>query len=261
LNNISNLKNNSPAESRRITKNPTFICIDHEYIKNKENSNKRKSWKTFLGKKTKNYRKKKKKRKIKPLFITNQTDEKLRSNINNISQDNKTILSNENSYSTESNFSNKAAENIYLFEKIFPKTEKPKALYTNKNYELFKTSKEEIKKKGKWSYDEHIKFIKAYVNFGKDYVLIQKYIGSRNSTQIISHAQKFFKKLKKLKNNDFDFSDDNIKTLWDIFQLIEAKNKNNIDKEKYIINTLISLSQNIPINKKNEYNLLNGDVI
>ena len=87
-----------------------------------------------MGKKLKIIVKRKKKRKIKPLFITSQTDEKLRSNINNISQDNKTILSNENSYSTESNFSNKAAENIYLFEKIFPKTEKPKALYTNKSW-------------------------------------------------------------------------------------------------------------------------------
>ena len=254
LNNISILNNNYLVESRRIPDNPCFICINQENIENNENDNKRKTEKSFLGKKTKKYRKTKKKRKIKSLFITSQTDEKLRSNINNISQDNITNLNIENSYSTESNFSNKAAENIYLFEKIFPKTEKPKVLYTNKNYELFKTSKEEIKKKGKWSYDEHIKFIKAYVNFGKDYVLIQKYIGSRNSTQIISHAQKFFKKLKKLKNNDFDFSDDNIKTLWDIFQLIEAKNKNNIDREKYIINTLISLCENM---QKNEDNYLN----
>jgi len=73
-------------------------------------------------------------------------------------------------------------------------------------------------------------------------------------------------KLKKLKNNDFDFSDDNIKNLWDIFKLIEAKNKNNIDKEEYIVNTLITLYESIQnnedndLNNINEYNLLKGDI-
>ena len=72
--------------------------------------------------------------------------------------------------------------------------------------------------------------------------------------QIRSHAQKFFKKLKKLKNNDFDFSDDNIKNLSDIFKLIEEKNKSNIDNKEYIINTLISLCGSIPKNENNNLN-------
>ena len=126
LNNISNLNNNYLDESRRIPDNPCFICINQEIIENNENGNKQKTRISFLGKKTKNYRKTKKKRKIKPLFITSQTDEKLRSNINNISQDNITNLNIENSYSTESNFSNKAAENIYLFEKFFLKQKSQK---------------------------------------------------------------------------------------------------------------------------------------
>jgi len=264
LNNISSLKNSSLDKSRKIPNNPTFICINHENIENKDNSNKRKIEKSFLGKKTKNYRKKKKKHKIKPLFITSQADEKLWSNIKNITQDNKTILSIENSYSSESNFSNKGTENIYLLEEIFPKKEEPNLLYSKKKYKLFKT--EERKEEGKWSKEEHIKFIKAYINFGNNYSLIEKYIGSRSRIQIISHAQKFFKKLKKIKNNDFDFSDDNIKKLSDIFQLIEAKNKNNIDKNEYIVNTLISLcesNQNYEynyFNNNNEYNLLNDDI-
>ena len=191
LNNISNLKNSSLAESRKIPNNPTFICINHENIENKENSNKRKIEKSFLWKKTKIYRKKKKKHKIKRLFITSQADEKLWSNINNITQDNKTILSIENSYSSESNFSNKGTENIYLLEEIFPKKEEPSLLYSKKNYNLFKT--EERKEEGKWSKEEHIKFIKAYINFGNNYNLIEKYIGSRSRIQIISHAQNFLR--------------------------------------------------------------------
>ena len=241
LNTISNLKNNSLPESRKISNKPTFICIKNKNIENDENSNKLKTKKTFLRKKTKNYLNMKTKQKIKPLFITSKTNAKLKSDINNITQD--------------SNFSNKASEKIYLFEKI-----------SKKNYNLFETSIEEKKKKGKWTYDENIKFIKAYVNFGKDYGLIEKYIGSRSRIQIISHAQKFFMKLKKLKNNDFDFSDDNIKNLWDIFQLIEAKNKNNIAKEEYIVNTLLTLYESIQnnedndLNNINEYNLLNDDI-
>ena len=43
----------------------------------------------------------------------------------------------------------------------------------------------------------------------------------------------------------------------DIFKLIEAKNKNNSDKKEYLINNLISLSENFP---KNGDNLLNGNI-
>ena len=150
-------------------------------------------------------------------------------------------------------FINKSIKQIKQLEKTLPKKEKSKLFYTN-NYNFFK---EENKNEGRWSYDEHIKFIKAYVNFGKNYLLCQKYIGSRNHIQIISHAQKFFKKLKKLKNQDFDFTNDNIKYLSDIFKLIEAKNKNNIDKKEFIINTLISLCESNP---KNENNYLNKKI-
>ena len=61
LNNISNLNNNYLVESRRIPDNPCFICINQENIENNENGNKQKTRISFLGKKTKNYRKTKKK--------------------------------------------------------------------------------------------------------------------------------------------------------------------------------------------------------
>ena len=50
------------------------------------------------------------------------------------------------------------------------------------------------------TYEEHIKFIESLVNYGKKWENIQNYIGTRNCRQIRSHAQKFFRSLKKLIN-------------------------------------------------------------
>ena len=152
--------------------------------------------------------------------------------------------------STESTFLNKETEKKELLEKTDPKKEKPL---------LFNTIKKNMNE-GRWSQNEHIKFLRAYVNFGKEYKLSQKYIGSRNSTQIRSHAQKFFRKLKTLKNDQFDFTVDSIKSLSDIFELIKASNKTNLDNKEYLVNTLIDISKmtikkgEIILDEKNELN-------
>ena len=104
---------------------------------------------------------------------------------------------------------------------------------------------------GRWSSEEHIKFIKAFVYFGKKYRLIQKYISSRNCHQIRSHAQKFVLRIKSLKSKDYDFSNDNIKSLSDIIDIIEANNKTNTNNKEYIINTLIDISEIIKKNGEN----------
>ena len=66
-----------------------------------------------------------------------------------------------------------------------------------------------------------------------------------------SHAQKFVLRIKSLKNKDYDFSDDNINNLSDIIDIIEAKNKTNINNKEYIINTLIDISEIIKNNGEN----------
>ena len=66
-----------------------------------------------------------------------------------------------------------------------------------------------------------------------------------------SHAQKFVLRIKSLKNKDYDFSDDNINNLLDIIDIIEAKNKTNINNKEYIINTLIDISEIIKNNGEN----------
>ena len=249
--NSSIYSNNS--SSIKAKNNSSFNCIN-QYIKTVNKTiNEQKEGKTFLGKKTKIYFNVQKNCKKKPFFITNKNMGNSTFDINIISQNNKSILKIENSNSRESTFLDKSGVQL---EKELHKKEKRKLFYTV-DYNLFENPEEESKNEGRWSYNENIKFIQAYVNFGKNYKLCQKYIGSRNKKQIISHAQKFFRKLKKLKNKDFDFSNDNIKDLSDVFKLIEAKNKNNIDKKEYIINTLISLCENIP---KNENNYSNKEI-
>lgn len=48
---------------------------------------------------------------------------------------------------------------------------------------------------GRWTIDEHKRFIEAIIKFGNDWKNVQKYIKTRSSTQSRSHSQKFFLKL------------------------------------------------------------------
>ena len=64
---------------------------------------------------------------------------------------------------------------------------------------------------GRWTKEEHNRFIEAIINFGNDWKKVQKYVSTRTSTQARSHAQKFLMKLrnsekKKKKNIDNNLS-------------------------------------------------------
>ena len=50
---------------------------------------------------------------------------------------------------------------------------------------------------GKWTDEEHTKFLKGLILYGKNWNKIQKYIVTRTCPQTRSHAQKFFRKLQK----------------------------------------------------------------
>ena len=50
---------------------------------------------------------------------------------------------------------------------------------------------------GRWTKEEHNKFIEAIVLFGSDWKKVQKHVSSRSSTQARSHAQKFLMKLRQ----------------------------------------------------------------
>ena len=49
---------------------------------------------------------------------------------------------------------------------------------------------------GHWTDEEQQKFVEALLKYGKDWQLIEEYIGTRSSAQIRSHAQKFMLKIK-----------------------------------------------------------------
>ena len=181
------------------------------------------------------------------LDIKNIKDEN--NNINNNTNNNITILG-------------KKTKNIFDMKKI---TRKKRTLSSEKilnpnqdikdvcpKKDLFRTFKytywddpNKNSNGGRWSYEEHIRFIESFVNHGKNWIIIQKHIGTRSAGQIRSHAQKFFLRLKELIANKFGFSlsKHNIKSLLDLINLIGMSNKANKNRKEYVINILITLTK------------------
>jgi SHAQKYF class myb-like DNA-binding protein len=65
---------------------------------------------------------------------------------------------------------------------------------------------------GRWSDNEHKKFLEAILKYGNEWKKVQNFILTRSSTQARSHAQKFFLRLKKYifssANEDSSINDD-----------------------------------------------------
>ena len=60
---------------------------------------------------------------------------------------------------------------------------------------------------GRWTEEEHQKFIDGILQYGNEWKKVQQIIRTRSSTQARSHAQKFFLRVKKLiKNNGGNFN-------------------------------------------------------
>ena len=60
----------------------------------------------------------------------------------------------------------------------------------------------ETKGEGRWTEDEHQRFLKAYELHGKNWKLIQQCVGTRSAAQSRSHAQKYFRRLNRAKNSE-----------------------------------------------------------
>jgi SHAQKYF class myb-like DNA-binding protein len=155
---------------------------------------------------------------------------------------------------------------------INPKKEKGKSNLQNKKDNEMKKGKFNLKHKqkhlttknnhsynnnnyctGRWKSDEHRRFIDAIIKYGNNWRQVQKYVGTRSSTQTRSHAQKFFEKLKRskiFKNEKYDFSKNSLKILHDIMKKLPIKEYNQTLK------ALHSLSYEKPIseNEKNNIN-------
>jgi len=203
---------NETNKSIIIIKKNFNYCDLNENKNNERNKNDdQKNKNIFLGNKRKIQFNVKKIDKKSPIFITSNENSKfdLSNFALNNSNINKNSLNFPNVDTTESTLLSKETEKKELLEKPLPKKVKPH-LFNTINYDFFENLINKNINEGRWSSDEHIRFLRAYINFGKKYKLSQKYIGSRNSMQIRSHAQKFFLKLKNLKNEQFDFTADNI---------------------------------------------------
>ena len=100
---------------------------------------------------------------------------------------------------------------------------------------------------GRWKLDEHMRFIEGLKNLGNQWRKIKKYVGTRSTNQVRSHAQKYFLKLKTFKdiNLGIDFTVDTIKNFTNIINKIkEYEKKNNCDNILVIINQKL-LERNI----------------
>ena len=181
--------------------------------------------------------------------------------------DKKNINEGNNSINNNNNLLGKKTKSIFNVKKISRKKKRlflpHKYLFSDKNTnqdikdicpkkELFQIYKytywDDCNKNnngGRWSYEEHIRFIESFVNYGKKWKTIQKHIGTRSAEQIRSHAQKFFLRLKELITNKFCFnlSEHNINSLLDLINLIGMSNEANKNRKEYIINILITLTK------------------
>ncbi|CAD8206563.1 unnamed protein product [Paramecium pentaurelia] len=57
---------------------------------------------------------------------------------------------------------------------------------------------------GRWIKEEHQKFVEALSIHGKNWKKVEEYVGTRSGAQIRSHAQKFFNRLEKEFNQQFN---------------------------------------------------------
>ena len=175
-------------------------------------------------------------------------------NTNNSSDSGKGIT---NFLQNEKTFTNTPQKNEFLSKKTkfhIDFVDKPKQIIKNinenntttnkkkKKNKIITTNSEEDINEGRWEPDEHIRFIEAINKFGNEWKEVQKYVGTRSSNQVRSHAQKFFLKLKNFKDPTLgiDFTVNNIKNLSEIIYAIKE-----FEKENKCVNMLSVLSKKL----------------
>ena len=137
---------------------------------------------------------------------------------------------------------------------------------------------------GRWKFKEHIQFLEGLDKYGVNWKKIRSLIKTRTPGQIRSHAQKFFMKLKQVKDEQLgiDFTSDNINSIRDMINNIKSINTDyDIIRvflylsEKFFVmkkgkksvkykkkpNFEIDKSSNSDNNKKKENNFNNNDII
>lgn len=65
------------------------------------------------------------------------------------------------------------------------------------SYQSAASQKASVQFSGRWTSEEHEKFLEGLKMFGRDWRQIEEHIGSRTCAQIRSHAQKYFNRLNR----------------------------------------------------------------
>ena len=128
--------------------------------------------------------------------------------------------------------------------------QKPKEKKIKKE-DIFSLAEIKGENEGRWNDDEHLKFLEAINIYGNNWREVQKYVKTRSSNQVRSHAQKFILKLKTFKDSSLgiDFTENSIKSLTDIIEKIKEIEKFNNNK-----NILLLLNQKLSEkNMKNNF--------
>ena len=108
-----------------------------------------------------------------------------------------------NSYNSNENNQSQKEENVTNEIKeqnqnnISQNLENKNLLNENENENSESNSNNNVYQSGRWSQEEHQKFIEGILKYGNEWRKVQKIIKSRSSTQARSHAQKFFLRIKK----------------------------------------------------------------
>ena len=135
------------------------------------------------------------------------------------------------------NNKSKQNEKNILFSDFFLKNNelkqkgrKIKFLCKKSSTSLFKVKKYQniIPKRGRWSEEEHDKFLEGLVLYGIKWKNFKQLIKSRSLNQIRSHAQKFYLKMKLCKdvNLNIDFTLNSICNIKDMINHIKSKDAN-----------------------------------
>ena len=151
-----------------------------------------------------------------------------------------------------------------------------------KKIKIKKLEENNVKNEGRWLEEEHDKFLDGIAQYGINWKKLKPFINSRTGNQIRSHAQKFYKRLKKCKDEQLgiDFTKDDISSIIDMIHQIKEVNSNynikeifkhlsdnfdnrtkKFDFQKYennLINNAINNNNNFLIKQNNEFNVLNN---
>ena len=124
---------------------------------------------------------------------------------------------------------------------------------TKKNVKKLKQN-EQTSKEGRWTFEEHYHFLEAISKYGSNWKKIEEAMISKARTrlQIISHFQKFFKKLKTCKDTKLgiDFTSKSIVNLEDMIQHVKTVNTN-----YSVVDIFLYFSKDMRFNKKPKINL------